>query len=262
MSFLKNKIYGNLSLLGIDVPKMKLFSSGLSLYFKDKKELTKQKANDTQFPFGSNRPIFEDRFAESGSASGHYFHQDLLVARKIYESKPVRHVDIGSRTDGFIAHVAVFREIEMFDIREQKSNVKNILFKKADLMQLPDNMHNYCDSISALHSIEHFGLGRYGDPIDYFGHEKALKNIAKILAKNGVFYFSVPIGPQRINFNAHRVFSISYLLDLLKDDFELKTFSFVNDEGDLYENVTLTKAEIDRNFGCNYGCGIFELVKV
>ena len=262
MSFLKNKIYGNLSLLGIDVPKMKLFSSGLSLYFKDKKELTKQKANDTQFPFGSNRPIFEDRFAESGSASGHYFHQDLLVARKIYESKPVRHVDIGSRTDGFIAHVAVFREIEMFDIREQKSNVKNILFKKADLMQLPDNMHNYCDSISALHSIEHFGLGRYGDPIDYYGHEKALKNIAKILTKNGVFYFSVPIGPQRINFNAHRVFSISYLLDLLKDDFELKTFSFVNDEGDLYENVTLTKAEIDRNFGCNYGCGIFELVKV
>ena len=262
MSFLRNKIYGNLNLLGIDVPKMKLFVSGLILYLKDKKEISKQKSNDTQFLFGSNRPIFEDRFAESGSASGHYFHQDLLVARKIFENKPVRHVDIGSRTDGFIAHVAVFREIEMFDIREQKSNVKNIVFKKADLMQLPSNMHNYCDSISALHSIEHFGLGRYGDPIDYFGHEKALKNISKILSKGGVFYFSVPIGPQRINFNAHRVFSMSYLLDILKNDFELKTFSFVNDEGDLIENTTLTKVDIDRNFGCYYGCGIFELVKM
>ena len=262
MSFIRNKIYGNLNLLGIDVPKMKLFVSGLSLYLKDKKEISKQKANNSQFPFGSNRPIFEDRFAESGSASGHYFHQDLLVAKKIFENKPLRHVDIGSRTDGFIAHVAVFREIEMFDIREQKSNVKNIVFKKADLMQLPDNMHNYCDSISALHSIEHFGLGRYGDPIDYFGHEKALKNISKILSKGGVFYFSVPIGPQRINFNAHRVFSMSYLLDILKNDFELKTFSFVNDEGDLIENTTLTKVDIDRNFGCYYGCGIFELVKM
>ena len=95
MSFIRNKIYGNLNLLGIDVPKMKLFVSGLSLYLKDKKEISKQKANNSQFPFGSNRPIFEDRFAESGSASGHYFHQDLLVARKIFENKPVRHVDIG-----------------------------------------------------------------------------------------------------------------------------------------------------------------------
>ena len=261
MSSLRNKIYGNLNLLGIDVPKMRMFIKGLSLYLADKKELTKQKGNDTHFPFGSNRPIFEDRFAESGLASGHYFHQDMLVARKIYENKPIRHVDIGSRTDGFIAHVAIFREIEMFDIREQKSNVKNILFKKADLMQLPDNMYNYCDSISALHSIEHFGLGRYGDPIDYSGHEKALQNISKILTVGGVFYFSVPIGPQRINFNAHRVFSVKYLIELLKNNFEIKTFSFVNDFGDLFEYVKMTHEEIERNFGCNYGCGIFELVK-
>ena len=142
MSFLRNKVFGNLNLLGVDIPKMGKFISGLSLYMSDKKELQKQMSNDNRFPFGSNRPIFDDRYAESGAASGHYFHQDLVVARKIYENKPVRHVDIGSRTDGFVAHVAVFREIEVFDIREQKSNVKNIIFKQADLMQLPENMHN------------------------------------------------------------------------------------------------------------------------
>jgi len=32
--------------------------------------------------------------------------QDLLVARWIFDAKPQRHVDIGSRVDGFIAHVA------------------------------------------------------------------------------------------------------------------------------------------------------------
>lgn len=73
-------------------------------------------------------------------------------------------------------------------------------------MELPAGMVNYCDSISSLHAIEHFGLGRYGDPIDYFGYLKALQNIAKIVKTGGTFYFSVPIGPQRIEFNAHRVF--------------------------------------------------------
>lgn len=261
MSILRNKIYGNLNLLGIDVPKMKLFRRGLSLYLKDKKELTNQKGSDTGFPFGSKRPIFEDRFSESGSASGHYFHQDLLVARKIYENKPVRHVDIGSRTDGFIAHVAVFREIEVFDIRDQNNEIENIIFRKADLMKLPDEMVEYTDSISALHSIEHFGLGRYGDPIDYYGHEKAILNITKILKKGGKFYFSVPVGPQRINFNAHRVFSLQYLIDLFSVNFKIDAFSFVDDSGNLTENAPLIQSEIDRNYGCFYGCGIFELTK-
>lgn len=258
---LRNKIYGNLNLLGIDVPKMKLFRKGILLYLKDKKELNKQKGSDAGFPFGSKRPIFEDRFSESGSASGHYFHQDLLVARKIHGNKPVRHVDIGSRTDGFIAHVAVFREIEVFDIRDQNNEIKNINFRKADLMKLPDEMVEYTDSISALHSIEHFGLGRYGDPIDYYGHEKAILNITKILKKGGKFYFSVPVGPQRINFNAHRVFSLQYLIDLLSVNFRIDTFSFVDDSGDLTENAPLIQSEIDRNYGCFYGCGIFELTK-
>ena len=37
------------------------------------------------------------------------------------------------------------------------------------------------DSISCLHAIEHFGLGRYGDPVDVLGHVKALDNIRKAL---------------------------------------------------------------------------------
>lgn len=261
MSVLRNKIIGNLTLIGFDLTQTSFFFRGIVSFLKDKRELVKQKGTNMDFQVGPNRPIFEDRYEESGTASGHYFHQDLLVARRIYENKPVRHVDIGSRTDGFISHVAVFREIEMFDIRDQKSHVKNIIFRKADLMQLAENMYDYCDSISALHSVEHFGLGRYGDPIDYFGHLKAINNIAKILKKGGVFYFSVPIGAQRINFNAHRVFSIKYLLEMLSDLFEIRTFSYVNDEGNLFENVKLESKDVENNLGCYYGCGIFELTK-
>jgi len=170
-------------------------------------------------------------------------------------------VDIASRVDGFVAHVAVFREIEIFDIRPINSKVRNIKFVLADLMDQGSAYENYCDSISCLHAIEHFGLGRYNDPIDADGHLKGLKSICKILKSGGKFYFSTPIGPQRIEFNAHRVFSIHYLLQLFKDDFELMSFSYVDDAGDLHENQILTEQQIKSNFNCHYGCGIFELKK-
>jgi len=236
--------------------------SGLFFYFRDFYVLKRQKGLDTNFSFGFIYPILNERFSESGVMSGHYFHQDLYVARKIFNINPMRHLDIGSRTDGFVAHVAVFRQIEIIDIREQSSKVKNILFRKADLMQLPSDMINAYDSISSLHAIEHFGLGRYGDPIDYNGYLKAITNITKILKKSGHLYFSVPIGQQRIEFNAHRVFSVKYLLELFKNDFKLNSFSFVNDEGDFFENVELNDLEIENNYGCKYGCGIFDLTKL
>jgi len=47
----------------------------------------------------------------------------------------------------------------------------------------------------------------------------------------------------------------------MNSNFSLKSFSFVNDKGDFFENVDLTQKEIETNFQCDFGCGIFELVK-
>lgn len=239
-----------------------LFRKKKSQFYNiDFKELIKQKGDDNSFPFGKMHPVLNERFVSSGVLSGHYFHQDLLVAKSIFINNPKKHLDIGSRTDGFVAHIAVFRKIEVMDIRELNSKVPNIEFTKADLMQLPENMINNYDSISSLHVIEHFGLGRYGDPIDYYGHLKAIENISKLLKSGGKFYFSTPIGEQRIEFNAHRVFSIQYLLDIFNKDYILEKFSYVDDLGDLHENIPLTEATIANNLSCHYGCGIFELKK-
>jgi len=255
------RLYTIFGLFGFDPIVFVKTLGGLWFYFHDFYEIKKQKGHDSKFTFGPIYPILGERFSKSGSMSGHYFHQDLFVARKIFINNPTRHLDIGSSQESFVAHVAVFRKIEIFDIREQTSKVKNILFRKVDLMQLPKDMINACDSISSLHAIEHFGLGRYSDPIDYNGYLKAIANITKILQIGGKFYFSVPIGNQRIEFNAHRVFSVQFLLDLFNDDFTLNSFSFVDDKGDFFENAELTQIKILSNYGCHFGCGIFELTK-
>lgn len=258
---IKNYISRFFLFIGFDIKKAYQNVIGLFFYFSDLRKLINQRKNDLAFRSILFFPILNERYGGSGVMRGHYFHQDLFVASKIFKRNPKKHVDIGSRTDGFVAHVASFREIEIFDIRENNTDIENIIFRRADLMELPEGFTNYCDSISSLHVIEHFGLGRYNDKIDYWGHEKAILNIHKILKKNGVFYFSVPIGYQRIEFNAHRVFSLEYLLPLLRQNFTIESFSYVNDLGDFYKNVNLESTKIKENFGCNYGCGIFELRK-
>lgn len=219
-------------------------------------------AHDGEFAWGKLKPVVLDRSDPCGKSTGHYFHQDLLVARRICQAQPNVHLDIGSRMDGFVAHVASFRELYVLDIRAIQSHVPNVTFVQCDILgDIPGKLVGFADSVSSLHALEHFGLGRYGDPLRYDGHLRGLANIGRILQPGGTLYLSVPIGPQRIEFNAHRVFSTRYLLTLLSMDYAVERFSYVDDKGDLHEDVALTDEAVDTSFGCRYGCGIFELTK-
>jgi hypothetical protein len=155
-------------------------------------------------------PCLHDRYEEGGNAKSEYFWQDLVVARAIHEAKPIKHVDIGSLVDGFVAHVASFREIEVLDVRPISADIPGIIFRQADLMNpvaMPTTAGGgYCDSLSCLHAIEHFGLGRYGDPINPEGYKRGIANMSQLLSLGGVFYLSTSIGQERVEFNAHWVF--------------------------------------------------------
>ena len=64
---------------------------GRILIRADRREWERQrlKSNSPKdFPMGIPYPISVDRFALAGEASGHYFHQDLLVAQEIFKRKP------------------------------------------------------------------------------------------------------------------------------------------------------------------------------
>ena len=219
------------------------------------------RASKEPFQFGTLFPVLDEKSKPAGSANGHYFHQDLFVAQKIFARSPQRHIDVGSRVDGFVAHVASFREIEAIDVRQLTSTTPNIRFLCADLMaELPAELVETTDSLSCLHAIEDFGLGRYGDPMDFEGHLRGLRNLRRMLKTGGRLYLSTPISnQQRIEFNAHRVFSLPYLRSLLKDDFDIDTFSYVGDDGNLHPHVEPDTLDFEQSYNLCYGCGIFEL---
>jgi hypothetical protein len=207
-------------------------------------------------------PCLQDRYEPNGSIDSQYLHQDLLVARRVFQRNPENHVDVGSSIGGFVSHVATFRPIEVFDIRPRTSPVHNMTFRVCDLMNPPQELKNYCDSLSCLHALEHFGLGRYGDPIDLFGYARGFTGLYEMLKPGGTLYLSFPVGRfERVEFNAHRVFSIKTVLEWAGGRFELLDFSYVDDRGDLHESVKLNQNNIDTSFGLAYGCGIFEFRK-
>lgn len=201
-------------------------------------------------------PILGDYDAQAGSGSGQYFHQDLLVASFIHDAAPRRHIDVGSRIDGFIAHVAAFREIEMIDIRPLgKSAHSRIKFLQGDLMKRDPAFDGIADSVSSLHALEHFGLGRYGDSIDPQGHVTGFRNLARMVEPGGKLYIGLPIGSQtEVFFNAHRIFAPveppTWFEDC--DAFALERFDYVDDAGDLHAQVDPAAVPL-----LTHGCGIY-----
>jgi SAM-dependent methyltransferase len=207
-------------------------------------------------------PILLDYEDQAGRTSGHYFHQDLLVASLISEANPDRHVDIGSRIDGFVAHVASFRAIDVLDVRELRdTGHPRIRFVRADLMNEDKALENMADSISCLHAIEHFGLGRYGDPLNPDGHKLGFNNILRMLKPGGTLYISFPIGKSNeVHFNAHRVFHPKDIFGWAdsRNTIKLLRFDYVDDAGNLNQNIDVSTTELNVHFGC----GIYSFRKV
>jgi len=132
-------------------------------------------------------PILAERRASAGTIGGDYFHQDLWAARKIFRRSPTKHIDIGSRIDGFVAHVLSFMDITVIDIRPLESNLKGLTFIQDDATTLARIPSDSIDSLSSLHVAEHFGLGRYGDPIDPEACFTFMQSLQRVLSPGGYY---------------------------------------------------------------------------
>lgn len=142
-----------------------------------------------------------------------YFLQDAWFARRIAEQRPASHVDVGSSAKS-LALVAQFVPVTLVDIRPVEIELERFSFLAGSVLALPFADGSQA-SLSSLCVIEHIGLGRYGDPFDARGSEKAAAELLRVLAPGGDLYVSVPVDEEcRVYFNAHRAFTRDYVLGL------------------------------------------------
>jgi SAM-dependent methyltransferase len=200
-------------------------------------------------------PVLSDRFASNGNLDPHYFYQDLWAARKIYQDNPKRHVDIGSGVATFVSHLLAFREVEIVDVRPLPLAIHGLVTTVTDATNMAGYDDNSLESISTLHAAEHFGLGRYGDPVDPTAHLIFMRALVRVLKPGGKLYFSVPCGVEQLAFNAHRILAVDTILREFKD-LKLVSFSCVTDNHRFHANCSLETVSNEQ-----YGCGMFEFTK-
>lgn len=186
----------------------------------------------------------------------HYTYHPAWAARIVARNKPSKHIDISSILH-FSTLVSAFVPVEFYDYRPAEVRLSNLACKEGDLTALPF-ADGSVESLSCMHTIEHIGLGRYGDPLDPEGDMKAAKELARVLRPGGTFLFVTPLGNPRIEFNAHRVYSYAQVLDLFKG-LTLKEFSLIPDDfkkHGLIENADPKIADTQ-----TWSCGCFWFTK-
>ena len=186
----------------------------------------------------------------------HYVYHTAWAARKVQELNPTVHVDIASSLY-FPGIVSAFVPVEFYDYRPAPLHLSNLATEHADLTQL----HFESDSIkslSCMHTIEHIGLGRYGDPINPDGDLVACQELARVLAPGGRLLFVTPVGKEAlIQFNAHRIYTHAQVLELFPT-LILREFSFIPECG---TDGVFEHASPDELKDETYACGCFVLEK-
>jgi hypothetical protein len=67
------------------------------------------------------------------------------------------------------------------------------------------------DAIITYSSIEHTGLGRYGDPLNPNGDIETMEHIHRCLNDEGLCFLGVPVGKDYLVWNAHRIYGTKRL---------------------------------------------------
>jgi len=186
----------------------------------------------------------------------HYTYHPAWAARIVAKTKPAKHVDISSILQ-FSTIVSAFIPVEFYDYRPANLKLSGYKSEHGDLT----NLHFPTDSVeslSCMHTLEHIGLGRYGDPIDPTGDVKAASELARVLAPDGSFIFVTPVGKPTLEFNAHRIYSYEQVLELFPS-LKLIEFSLVPDN--FREDGFIEDADPSIVKEQDWGCGCFHFTK-
>jgi hypothetical protein len=210
-------------------------------------------APGTKIRFMDMQPCLGD-WSTHTPFDAHYFYQGAWLARRLGTLKVSRHVDIGSSVLT-VSVLSAYIETTFVDYRPLKASLPGLTSIAGNILDLPF-VDGSVNSLSCLHVIEHIGLGRYGDPLEPQGSVKAALELQRIVSTGGRLFLSLPVGRERICFNAHRVHAPATVLEMFSQ-MKLVEFSCVDDDGNYHEAKPIEFAS-----NLEYGCGMFHFEKL
>lgn len=223
--------------------------------FKELKNQEKSTQSRFHLEWDERYPCLEDDTSKT-NFDAHYIYHTAWAARVLARLRPVIHHDISSYLY-FSTLVSAFIPIKFYDYRPAPVKVSGLTAEHADLLALPFADESI-DSLSCMHVIEHIGLGRYGDKLDYDGDLKGIKELSRVLKKGGSLLLVVPVGTARICFNAHRIYSPFDIQEIFKHDFNLQDSALITDDPG---NGIITQPSLSLMSDQKYGCGCFWFIK-
>ncbi len=120
-------------------------------------------------------------------------------------------LDIGSAGSVLPAILAALgNKVICLDVRNWPVSYPNLSLIKGDITDLNLRYESF-DVITCISTIEHIGLGRYGDMEDPNGDIKAVAKLKRYLRHNGLMILTVPFGKPTVIFPAHRIYNRSRL---------------------------------------------------
>lgn len=215
-------------------------------------ELEKKTQKRFVLSAGDFLPKMEDRTATTGYDK-HYIYHSAWAARVVRKINPEVHTDISSILY-FSTIVSAFCKINYYDYRPAEVVLDNLESKPIDLVKL-SFADNSIASLSCMHTIEHIGLGRYGDTLDYDGDLKAIDELKRVTVRGGNLLIVLPLGAEsKIAFNAHRIYKHDDVLKLF-NGFTLKEFALISDSKN--ENGLIYQPSEEVLNRQKYGCGCY-----
>jgi len=170
----------------------------------------------------------------------HYPETDLWLyeaLEKYHESvENKKALIIGSEEPCYEACVLHYgaREVMMVEYQKVSSTHPQITTVKAEEFS---RMTEKYDIVISISSVEHSGLGRYGDPINPDGDIEAMGDLYHNLKPGGLCFLAVPIGRDQIIWNAHRVYGKNRLPKLIEKFELLETFGLIESDYDVDEVI-------------------------
>ena len=152
---------------------------------------------------GTNERIFEKTFV-------------LQSLARLYESSSITVLDVGAAESLLSYELATLNySVTAIDIRPIALFHPNLKFVKTDICKpvLPPASF---DCVIALSTLEHIGLGWYGDETGESYDVKAVQEISLLLKPEGCFILTVPYGKKALT-PVHRIYNQESLQKLIQD---------------------------------------------